>query len=89
MCYNKGVVPFWYDDSFETVGHCFSDKEEKDMAWKRLEDYRLPSRGCVGEYESRLAEAKKKEKQSAAAADQRAPETAEPQEEKITVSAGE
>ena len=59
------------------------------MAWKRLKDYRLPSRGCVGEYESRLAEAKKKEKQSAAAADQRAPETAEPQEEKITVSAGE
>ena len=54
------------------------------MAWKRLKDYRLPSRGCVGEYESRLAEAKKKEKQPATAADQRAPETAEPQGEKIT-----
>ena len=59
------------------------------MAWTPMAHYRLPSRGCVGEYESRLAEAKKKEKQSAAAADQRALEAAEPQEEKITVSAGE
>ena len=59
------------------------------MAWTPMDHYRLPSRGCVGKYESGLVEAKKKEKQPAAAADQRAPETAEPQEEKITVSAGE